>query len=256
MKIDMPEENEKKMQLWEHLEELRWAILKMLAILTLSTLLCLIFVENILEIVMYPLNELILESNVVLNQQGPFDGIFIKMKVGFFGGLILGAPFALSALWAFVSPGLQKREVRLFLPMSILATALFVGGLLCGFFTLSSVLPLLISFSVEKAENIWLLKEYINFVVRWVLCAGLVFELPVIVLVIAKLGLVEISTLRKGRPYAIIIALVLAAFLTPPDPVTQLMVGIPMILLYELGILLAYFAIRGNNNKSEFQNSA
>lgn len=233
---------EKSMLFWQHLEELRWSIFKILGVLVITTAISLIYVDDILEILMFPLNTLLKNSNVRLNQAGPFDGVFIKMKTGILGGIILGAPFAFWFIWSFVSPGLKKNEIKTFLPLCIAGTFFFLLGGILGYWTLPVVLPVLVSFSVNNAENIWVLKEYIDFLFYWILCAGFLFEIPILLIILTKLGFIRIGTLRKGRPYAIVAAFVLAAVITPsPDAVTQMIVGVPIILLYEIGIFLASF---------------
>lgn len=231
---------EKTMSLWQHLEELRWTISKILVVVLVSTGIGLFFVDGLLAILIAPLNEMILKSSVKLNQAGPFDGVMIKMKVGILAGVVVSIPFVLLLLWSFVSPGLKKKERDCFWWIYSSITVLFTIGVIAGYYSLSILMPILVTFGVEGAENLWRLRDYIDFVFVWLLGAGILFQLPLFIVILVKLGLVKIATLKKMRKYAIVVSFITSAIITPtPDAISQLIVAVPLYLLYEIGIFAA-----------------
>ena len=233
---------EKTMSLWQHLEELRWVLFKVLGVVLVATGLGLFYVDSILEILIAPLNAMIVKGSVTLNQAGPIDGVMIKMKVGILAGVAVSLPFVILLSWSFISPGLKQKERDSFWWIFSSMTILFVVGIIAGYFALYVVMPILMSFGVEGAQNWWRLREYIDFVFMWLLGAGLVFQLPLIIVILVKLGLVEIATLKKTRKYAVVVSFVISAIITPtPDAITQCIVALPLYLLYEIGVFAASF---------------
>ncbi|MFA6567567.1 MAG: twin-arginine translocase subunit TatC [Victivallales bacterium] len=233
---------EKTMSLWEHLEELRWTLFRILGVLLVATGVGLFYVDSILEILTAPLNELILKSSVTLNQAGPFDGVMIKMKVGVLAGVVVSLPFMVLLLWSFISPGLKKRERDSFWWIFSSITILFLCGVIAGYYSLSVLMPILVSFGVEGVQNLWRLRDYVDFVFMWLLGAGLVFQLPLIIVILVKLGLVKIAALKKTRKYAVVMAFAVSAVITPtPDAISQIIVAAPLYLLYEIGVFVASF---------------
>jgi sec-independent protein translocase protein TatC len=139
----------------------------------------------------------------------------------------------------FVAPGLYKRERRLALPLAISAWICFVaGGLFCYLVVFRFALDFFAGMAGNTVENLWSLSYYLNFMVRFLLAFGIVFEEPVVILMLAKVGIVNKETLTNFRPYAIISMFVLSAIITPPDPISQMMCAGPLLILYELSIIL------------------
>lgn len=232
----------KTMSIWQHLEDLRWTLFKVMLVVLVTTGVGLFYVDPILEILKAPLSAMILKSSVTLNQAGPFDGVVIKMKVGILAGVVVSLPVIILLLWSFVSPGLKQKERDSFWWIFSSITILFVAGIIAGYYALYVVMPILVSFGVEGAQNWWRLREYIDFVFMWLLGAGLVFQLPLIIVILVKLGLVKIATLKKSRKYAVAVAFVISAIITPtPDAITQCIVAVPLYLLYEIGVFAASF---------------
>ena len=242
-------ENGKEMQLWEHLEELRWTIFKVIGVLTATTVIALFFVDDILKLFMYPIEVIQINNpDIVIKQilTGPFDAVLIKMKMGFLAGLIVGLPFVLYFIWSFIRSGLEKKEKRAVIFLCISGTVSFLVGITLGYLLIIPVLSILLKYSISSAENLWTIKSFINFVFYWELGAGLIFELPFVMVIFAKVGIISVSLLKKLRPYFYVGAFIIAAIITPPDPFTMIVVGIPLVLLYEAGILIASL-----QNKSE-----
>ncbi len=232
----------KTMSLWDHLEELRKTIFKVLMVVLVATGVGLYFVDPLLVILKAPLDAMILESKVALNQAGPFDGVMIKMKVGILAGVVVSLPVVILLIWSFISPGLKKKERDAFWWVFSSISVLFVSGIIAGYFGLFVVMPILVSFGVEGAQNLWRLREYVDFVFMWLLGAGLVFQLPLIIVIMVKLGLVKIATLKKSRKYAVVVSFIISAIITPtPDAITQCIIAVPLYLLYEIGVFAASF---------------
>ena len=243
---------EKTMSLWEHLEELRWTLFKILVVVLVATGIGLFYVDNILEILIAPLNAMILKSSVKLNQAGPFDGVMIKMKVGILAGVVVSVPVIILQLWSFISPGLKKKERDSFWWIYSSISILFLSGVIAGYYSLSALMPILVSFGVDGAENLWRLRDYVDFVFVWLLGAGIIFQLPLIIVILVKLGLVKLATLKRMRKYAVVVAFVISAIITPtPDAISQLIVAIPLYLLYEIGVFAASFHKRSGDLEIE-----
>jgi sec-independent protein translocase protein TatC len=173
---------------------------------------------------------------------GPFT---VKLKVAFLGGVVFAVPFICYFIWRFVSPAMDPRERRIAARALAVAVPLFLLGASFGYCFLPFGIPALMKFSAAGVEQIWPFKAYIGFCTRLVIAFGLVFEMPLVLGVLTRLGVVEAQTLAKGRPYAVVVFFVLAAFLTPPDVYSQIALAIPMLALYELSILVAKLQGRG-----------
>ena len=229
-------DNGRRMTLWDHLEELRWVIFKSLAVLALATAAGLAFTEPVYALLQRPLGRLE-EQGVELILATPLDAFLVKMKLAFLAGAVVSAPFVLGFIWSFVAPGLTAREkgaVRLGVGFGVL---LFCAGIVFGYCLLPFGLAFLVSFTSPGVRNLWPMQRYIGFCLHLLLAFGLVFQLPVVLILLVRLGIVRSDTLAKRRPYAVVAALVVAAFLTPPDCISQIMLAVPILLLYEVSIV-------------------
>ncbi|MDL2358507.1 MAG: twin-arginine translocase subunit TatC [Pseudomonadota bacterium] len=168
------------------------------------------------------------------------SGFFVPMKLVFFLALLLSAPFVLYQLWAFVAPGLYQREKRLARPILVSATVLFYAG--CAF-TFFALLPVMFAYLASTAPaGVRMMTDighYLDFVLVMLLAGGISFEVPVAVMIAVILGWVTASQLSEWRGYVIVAIFIIAAILTPPDGLSQIMLAVPMCLLYELGVLMA-----------------
>jgi sec-independent protein translocase protein TatC len=239
----------KKMNLFEHLEELRWTLFKIIGSLAFTTLLSLYFIDYLYGALMRPvaiLQEKQPDFNVEIIYSGPFDPVFIVMKTAFLGGVILALPIVLLFLWSFIAPGLKKSEKYAFLWICGAGTFSFLLGVVFGYFLVAPVLEILTTFGMEGAKHLWKINDFITFMMYWLIGAGIIFELPLAIVILTKIGVVEVTILKKIRPFFFIGAFAVAAIITPPDPFTMAVVGIPLVLLYEVGIMIASIG-----NKSE-----
>lgn len=238
-----------EMPFLDHLEELRWRIIRGLVALVIGMIICFIFSDQILEFLKIPSRTL--DPPLPL-QFLKIQAIFlVKLEIGFFGGMLLALPYLLAQVYTFVSPALMPHEKRPLIPLIAFATLLFVGGLAFAYII---ILPFALEFFVGLAtEDIRpdiSIDEYIGFVLRLCFLFGLVFELPVVAFFLGQIGLVTSDLMRRYRRHSIIIIFVLAALFTPPDPFTQVLLGVPLILLYELSIQLVRFTEKRRAKKA------
>jgi sec-independent protein translocase protein TatC len=165
------------------------------------------------------------------------EAFFTYLKVAFLSGIILAAPVIFYQFWIFVAPGLYKKEKRLLIPIVTLSTLFFVGGALFGYFVVFPYgFKFFLGFSSDTIKALPSMREYLSFSAKLLLAFGLVFELPLIITFLARLGLVSVEFLKKNRKYALLLFFVGAAILTPPDVVTQIMMALPLMVLYEISI--------------------
>ncbi|MEW5908924.1 MAG: twin-arginine translocase subunit TatC [Thermodesulfobacteriota bacterium] len=220
-----------------HLEELRKRLIVCFIAVGVGFAVSYGFKEKIFEILIIPLVEAMEEGDKLVFTGIP-EAFFTYLKVAFLSGLMLASPVILYQFWMFVAPGLYQKERRLLLPIIILSSFFFIGGSLFGYFVAFPFgFKYLLGFATEHIRPLPSMKEYMSLASKMLLAFGLVFELPLIITFLARLGLVSAAFLKKNRKYAILIIFIVAAILTPPDAVTQIMMAIPMMILYEISII-------------------
>lgn len=235
-----PESELKKMSFLEHLEELRKRLLASFVAVAVGFAACWWFHDKLFELIQAPLTRFLPPGDKLAYTRltAPF---FLYMKVSFFAGLFLSSPVILLQLWLFIAPGLYKRERRYAAPFIIFATLFFIAG---GYFGYSYLLPATCGFFVEQGKQfkqMVTIDDYFSFASVIILASGLVFETPILIFFLARLGIVTPAFLLQKFKYAVLLAFIIAAVVTPtPDMVTQTALAVPMILLYLLGIAVAY----------------
>ena len=233
-----------------HLLELRTRILRTLVILVFVFVLAFIFAENIYQFLINPYYEIIQQNN--LNRRLIFTALqeaFITyIKVAFFTAFIISSPIFLIEIWKFVAPGLYNNEKKAFLPYLVATPVLFIfGALLVYYFIMPIAIKFFMGFEIEASNNTMAMQleakvnEYLSLIMRLIFAFGLSFQLPVVLSLLARIGFVNSNYLRERRKYFIIIIFTTAAILTPPDPITQIGLAIPLLLLYELSIYTVSF---------------
>ena len=226
-------------ELRPHLAELRKRLLISIAALFVAFIVCFGFWEYILEWMVAPLKEALPQgSSVIFTKVG--EAFFTALKVSFFSAIICSLPVIFWQLWLFVAPGLYEHEKKFVLPFVVSATAMFVAGALFAYYV---VFPFgfsyLINFGSQQFTALPSIGEYVGFFTKLMFGFGLAFELPVVTFFLAKLGLVTDESLKRFFKYAIIIIFAIAALLTPPDILSQLLMAGPLIILYGVSILIA-----------------
>jgi sec-independent protein translocase protein TatC len=242
------EKTEIEMPFLDHLEALRWHIIKALISIVILTIICFYFAEDILDLFLLSSQNLSQPINLqVLKVQTTF---IIYLEIALIFGIVLSLPVIFYQIWSFVAPGLLEKERKYVVPVILFATISFIFG---ATFAYLIIVPYALEFFLALAPggvtNAIALDYYFGFVLRIVIVFGIVFELPVATLFLTKIGLLTPKFLRKYRRYAIIIIFVLAAILTPPDPTTQIMLGIPLIALYEISIWISYVFNKKKKNQ-------
>jgi len=239
----MEDPAEEKMPFTDHLQELRTRLMRVLVVVGIGCVLCWYFKEQLFQIITRPLFQ-VLPQNSHMIYTGLPEAFFNYMKISFFASLFLTSPYILYQLWKFVSPGLYKSEKKYVIPFLVSSTILFIGGILFGYYlALPPAFGFFIEFSSDFLKPMVSLREYLSFSLQLLLAFGISFELPVILFFLVKIGVVNSKTLAKHRRYAILVIFIAAAILTPsPDAFSQIIMAIPLLGLYEIGIFVAKFA--------------
>ena len=226
----------------EHLEDLRWTIVKVAITLVIAMILCFAFRSALVRVMQAPLHEVNPQVGA-LRALGITDSITISFHLAFYAGIVLSFPLLLYFLAEFVLPALTVMEKRFVLPAIVVSFSLFLFGVLVSYFWL---LPKTILFFFRDTQSLgwtpaWTVQQYYSFVTRFTMGFGLAFELPVVVLALVKFELVTYRFMSRTRPYAIVLIFVLATIITPtPDILTLIAMGLPMCLLYESCIWISW----------------
>lgn len=240
-----------KVPFTSHLEELRHRLIVAFIAVAVGFVASYGFKEQLFEILVRPLNLVMAKGDTLIFTNLP-EAFFTYLKVAFLTGIGLASPVILYQFWMFVAPGLYEKEKRLLLPIVFLSTVFFVGGALFGYFIVFPYgFKFFLGFATETIRPMPSMKEYLSFAAKLLLAFGIVFELPLVITFMAKLGLVSVSFLKRNRKYALLLFFVGAAILTPPDVVTQIMMALPLMLLYEISIIGARIFGRKPINATE-----
>ncbi|MCL2162311.1 MAG: twin-arginine translocase subunit TatC [Betaproteobacteria bacterium] len=224
-----------------HLIELRTRLLRsLIAVAVLFVCLMVWPGSNVIyDLLALPLKSA-LPSSASMIAVGVVTPFFVPIKLTMLVAFVLALPFVLYQVWAFVAPGLYAHERRLILPLVAGSVLLFLAGMaFCYFFVFNMAFRFIVSVSPESVQMMTDIDQYLSFVTTMFLAFGVTFEVPVVVILLAKVGVVSVPKLRQARPYVIVGAFIVAAIVTPPDVVSQIMLAIPMCLLYEAGIFIA-----------------
>ncbi len=239
-----------EMSFLDHLEELRWRIFKGMGGVLFGSIVCMFFADFVIDQIllgpthadffMYELfgfdaTQLVLQNRTITGQFFAYWGSVLVV------GIIIGSPIFLYQMWKFIEPGLYPAEKKGLRYSSVFATFFFILGILFGYCIIT---PLALQFFAKfvispQVINEFDITKYFGMVTMWVFGVGVIFELPVVMYFLARVGLVTAEFLRKGRKYAAIIILIVAAVLTPPDFISQILVAVPMVGLYELSIYIS-----------------
>ncbi len=253
----MNESKDKETTFINHLTELRSRLLRSIIYIFIFFIISYIFAENIYSFLVEPYANAV--KNDDLNRRLIYTALhetFITyLKVSFFASIFIGSPFIITQIWKFVAPGLYKNEKKALLPYLIATPTLFIlGGVLVYYL----IMPLAIKFflSFETTGQLGSLpiqleakvNEYLSLIMRLIFAFGISFQLPVLLTLLAKVGFIDSDYLKKRRRYVIVIIFAAAALLTPPDPITQIGLGIPLLILYELSILSVKLIEKKKNN--------
>ena len=231
--------NPNEMSYIEHLKELRSRLLRVFVVAGIFLICCLPFANEIYFLISSPLTAILPENSTMIATEvtSPF---IAPLRLAIYSALILSMPYSLFELWGFIAPGLYKSEKTFVLPLLISSGVLFYAGVAFAFFV---VRPIILNFFIAAApDSIQVMTDinkYLDFVLKLFFAFGLAFEIPVATFLIISTGITNKKTIKKIRPYLIIVFFVLAMLLTPPDIFSQLFLAIPMWLLFEIGLLIS-----------------
>jgi len=242
----MNDENNNQSSFIGHLTELRSRLVKSIIYLFIFFIICYFFAEDIYSFLVQPYAEAVKDDEV--NRRLIFTALhetFITyLKVAFFTAMFVSSPIILTQIWKFIAPGLYKNEKRALLPYLIATPTLFLlGGMLVYYLVMPLAIKFFLTFETSAQVSglpIQLeakVNEYLSLIMRLIFAFGISFQLPVLLSLLARVGFIDSEYLKKRRKYVIVIIFIAAAILTPPDPITQIGLGIPLLILYELSIL-------------------
>jgi sec-independent protein translocase protein TatC len=237
-----------------HLVELRDRLLRaMLAVLLVF--ICLTpWAGTIYDLLAQPMIAT-LPAGTKMIATGVITPFMVPLKVTLLAAFVIALPVVLYQAWAFVAPGLYTHEKRFGLPLVVGSTLLFILGMaFCYFFVFNTVFKFIAEFAPQSITPAPDIEQYLSFVMTMFLAFGITFEVPVVVILLVRFGVVSLEKLKEARPYVIVGAFVIAAVVTPPDVLSQFMLALPMCLLFELGLLLARFVEkRPEEGKSDYR---
>ena len=272
--------NPDEMSFLDHLEELRWHLIRVVIAVVAIAIIAFIFKETLFAVIFGPKDPDFVSYDILcrLSQffggekgcinEGEMDFIIQSRKVAgqfsaaiwtsIMAGVVLGFPYILYEFWKFISPGLYENERKTSRGFIIIASLLFFLGAAFGYFVVAPLsINFLATFKISAAiENEFDIDNYIALIRASVLASGLIFELPIIIYFLTKIGLVTPDFMRKNRKYALVIVLILAAIITPPDITTQIIVAVPIIILYEVSIFISRGVLRREKRRLKKQGLA
>lgn len=242
---------EDKVPFTAHLEELRDRLIRCFIAIAVGFALCYAFKERLFQILMLPL-QTAMGTNDIMIFTGLPEAFFTYLKVAFLAGIMVASPVLIYQFWMFVAPGLYDKEKKLLIPILFLSTFFFLGGALFGYFVVFPYgFKFFLAFANETIQARPSMREYLAFSSKLLIAFGLVFELPLVITFMARLGIVSVPFLRKNRKYAILLFFTGSALITPPDVVTQIMMALPLMALYEISILGAIVFQKKNREDTE-----
>jgi sec-independent protein translocase protein TatC len=242
--------SQKEMSFLEHLDELRSKIIKALIGILVGTILCVFSADLIVQsILLHPLRSVGLKAQVL----SPYGIVMLYMESVLICGIILSMPYTIYCLWTFIAPGLLPKERRYISRIVFFTSFCFFAGVAFGYYILlPAALNFFASFGTQNIDLNIALDQYVTFMLTLLLGAGLVFELPMVSFFLSKMGLLTPGFMRKYRRHAIVVIFIVSAIVTPtPDLVTQTLLALPMILLYEVSVFISKYSQKTTTTSSE-----
>ncbi len=224
----------KNLTLTEHLDELRKRLIYSALVFIVSALICYTFAERIIR------DMVDLAGDIEFVFISPAELLLANVKLAMIGGIIIAAPFLIIQVWLFVSPGLNSKERKLVAAAISMGGVFFAAGAIFAYFMVIPImLVFFMGFELDIISPMISFSSYMGFILSTVIAFGAIFELPILMILLTKFGIVKVSFIRKNRKYLVLGIFALAAIITPPDIISQLLLALPMILLTELGIFLS-----------------
>ena len=249
-------DEETSMNFLDHLKELRQKLIYSIIFFILSFIVSFYFSQSIFEFLAKPLTS-ILQDGSGLIYTALQEAFLTNVKVAFFTAAFISFPFLSFQIWSFISPGLLKKEKKISLPSLIAIPFLFLLGAAVVYYLISPIAwKFFLSFQTSQADSINItlqakMNEYLSLMMTFIFAFGLAFQLPVILLLLVRVGVLTIQQLVSFRKYAIVLAFIFAAIITPPDPFSQISLALPVIILYEVSILISRFLSKKDKKKDK-----
>ena len=243
----MSQNNNHEMGFLDHLEELRWRLARSLIAIIIFSAVSYVYIDTILYFLLYPAKN---TNSIITLQSLQVQSMFlIKWYVSFISGFFLSLPYSIYQFWKFVAPGLKVNEKKFAIPFVALSSISFALGVSFGYFIL---IPFSLEFFSSVASphvaNNFSIQYYFSFLTWLMIGAGLIFQLPMVSLILSAIGLLTPAFMRHYRKYAVIVILIISSFITPPDPVSMLLMAFPLVVLYETSIGVSWLVNRTKHN--------
>ena len=249
-------DEETSMNFLDHLKELRQKLIYSIIFFILSFIVSFYFSQSIFEFLAEPLTSILQDGNGLI-YTALQEAFLTNVKVAFFTAAFISFPFLSFQIWSFISPGLLKKEKKISLPSLIAIPFLFLLGAAVVYYLISPIAwKFFLSFQTSQADSINItlqakMNEYLSLMMTFIFAFGLAFQLPVILLLLVRVGVLTIQQLVSFRKYAIVLAFIFAAIITPPDPFSQISLALPVIILYEVSILISRFLSKKDKKKDK-----
>lgn len=249
-------DEETSMNFLDHLKELRQKLIYSIIFFILSFIVSFYFSQSIFEFLAKPLTSILQDGNGLI-YTALQEAFLTNVKVAFFTAAFISFPFLSFQIWSFISPGLLKKEKKISLPSLIAIPFLFLLGAAVVYYLISPIAwKFFLSFQTSQADSINItlqakMNEYLSLMMTFIFAFGLAFQLPVILLLFVRVGVLTIQQLVSFRKYAIVLAFIFAAIITPPDPFSQISLALPVIILYEVSILISRFLSKKDKKKDK-----
>jgi len=232
----MSNPQDEKMPFTSHLEEMRTRLLRCIVAVGLLFVACYFIKERLFEILTLPLRVAMPDESAMIFTGLP-EAFFTYLKIAFFAAIFLASPYILYHIWKFIAPGLYERERKYVAPFVIFSTIFFIGGSSFAYYVVFPFgFKFFLTFGTEFIKPMLSIREYLSFSFKLLLAFGIIFELPIFMFFLSRVGLVNSKMLITKRKYAILIVFIVAALFTPPDIVTQILMAGPLMLLYEVSV--------------------
>jgi sec-independent protein translocase protein TatC len=232
---------DESMSFWSHLDELRRRLIFSVVSTIVLSIPCGIYWEKIFDLIMvWPLRFTDPRPRLIFT--APAEAILLSIKIAIASGVVAASPVIFFQLWKFVAPGLFPNEKKIILPAAIFSTIAFASGISFCYTLLPYILKVLTAIGTGRLEAMFTSANYLGFFLKLMLAFGIIFELPVVSFVLSKLGLITPSFLISKTKYALVVSFILGALLTPPDIISQIVLALPLMLLYGISILVSFIA--------------
>ena len=244
------------MNFLDHLKELRQKLIYSIIFFIFSFIISFYFSQSIFEFLAKPLTTILQDGNGLI-YTALQEAFLTNVKVAFFTAAFMSFPFLSFQIWSFISPGLLKKEKKISLPSLIAIPFLFLLGAAVVYYLISPIAwKFFLSFQTSQADSINItlqakMNEYLSLMMTFIFAFGLAFQLPVVLLLLVRVGVLTIQQLVSFRKYAIVLAFIFAAIITPPDPFSQISLALPVIILYEVSILISRFLSKKDKKKDK-----